>query len=191
MASVYRSFLSHTFLVERNPLSYLLCFDITVSNVTFSLTSSTAFYQSTHDKLSVRPCPRMEVALSAPQSLSEPLRRGTPLPLSQLVEENRDKAHILWNPLESSTVQCGWVCLITQYACHLLFCVNLSIFRNLCQTEKQQTDSSRTCRASLQWFWTAEGLYQNPGGNAFFPVTVFTFYLSLLCNLTTGLNLKK
>lgn len=173
-------------------ISYLLCFDITVSNMTFSLTSSTAVCQSSHDKLSVWPCPRMEVALSAPQSLSEPLRRGTPLPLSQLVEENRGKAHTLWNPLESSTVQRGWVCLIAQYALsHLLFCVILSIFRNLCQTEKQQTDSSRTCRASLQRFWTAEGLYQNPGGNASFSSLIFHLLFVTTMQFNHGFKCKK
>ncbi|XP_070711423.1 cilia- and flagella-associated protein 221 [Pempheris klunzingeri] len=43
----------------------------------------------------------MEVALSAPQILSEPLRRGTPLPLSQLVEESRSTANIPNHLLES------------------------------------------------------------------------------------------
>ncbi|KAM3585207.1 uncharacterized protein V6R79_010217 [Siganus canaliculatus] len=36
----------------------------------------------------------MEVALSTSQMFSEPLRRGTPLPLSPLVEETRNKANI-------------------------------------------------------------------------------------------------
>lgn len=35
---------------------------------------------------------RMEIALSALQILSEPLRRGTSLPLSQLVEESKSRA---------------------------------------------------------------------------------------------------
>ncbi|CAG5932512.1 unnamed protein product [Menidia menidia] len=43
----------------------------------------------------------MEVALSGPQILSEPLRRGTPLPLSQLVEESRSRASIPNHLLES------------------------------------------------------------------------------------------
>ncbi|KAM8722681.1 cilia- and flagella-associated protein 221 [Acanthopagrus schlegelii] len=43
----------------------------------------------------------MEVALSAPRSLSEPLRRGTPLPLSQLVEESRSRDNIPNHLLES------------------------------------------------------------------------------------------
>uniref|UniRef100_A0A3P8T2G8 Cilia and flagella associated protein 221 n=1 Tax=Amphiprion percula TaxID=161767 RepID=A0A3P8T2G8_AMPPE len=43
----------------------------------------------------------MEVALSGPQTLSEPLRRGTPLPLSQLVEESRSRASIPNHLLES------------------------------------------------------------------------------------------
>ncbi|XP_042369202.1 cilia- and flagella-associated protein 221 isoform X2 [Plectropomus leopardus] len=43
----------------------------------------------------------MEVALFAPQTLSEPLRRGTPLPLSQLVEESRSRANIPNHLLES------------------------------------------------------------------------------------------
>ncbi|XP_040888487.1 cilia- and flagella-associated protein 221 [Toxotes jaculatrix] len=43
----------------------------------------------------------MEVALSAPQILSEPLRRGTPLPLSQLVEESRSRASIPNHLLDS------------------------------------------------------------------------------------------
>ncbi|KAM9334117.1 cilia- and flagella-associated protein 221 [Symphorus nematophorus] len=43
----------------------------------------------------------MEVALSAPQILPEPLRRGTPLPLSQLVEESRSTANIPNHLLES------------------------------------------------------------------------------------------
>ncbi|XP_070814018.1 cilia- and flagella-associated protein 221 [Chaetodon trifascialis] len=43
----------------------------------------------------------MEVALSAPQSLSEPLKRGTPLPLSQLVEESRSRANVPNHLLES------------------------------------------------------------------------------------------
>ncbi|XP_041822424.1 cilia- and flagella-associated protein 221 [Chelmon rostratus] len=43
----------------------------------------------------------MEVALSAPQMLSGPLRRGTPLPLSQLVEESRSRANIPNHLLES------------------------------------------------------------------------------------------
>ncbi|KAM4537986.1 cilia- and flagella-associated protein 221 [Fundulus diaphanus] len=42
----------------------------------------------------------MEVAPSGPQTLSEPHRRGTPLPLSQLVEETRSGASIP-NHLES------------------------------------------------------------------------------------------
>ncbi|XP_069377369.1 cilia- and flagella-associated protein 221 isoform X2 [Paralichthys olivaceus] len=39
----------------------------------------------------------MDVALSGPQTLPEPLRRGTPLPLSQLVEESRSRVpnHLL------------------------------------------------------------------------------------------------
>ncbi|XP_028286274.1 cilia- and flagella-associated protein 221 isoform X2 [Parambassis ranga] len=43
----------------------------------------------------------MEVAFSGPQTLSEPLRRGTPLPLSQLVGESRSKASIPSHLLES------------------------------------------------------------------------------------------
>ncbi|GLD68476.1 cilia- and flagella-associated protein 221 isoform X1 [Lates japonicus] len=43
----------------------------------------------------------MEVAVSAPQILSEPQRRGTPLPLSQLVEESRSRANIPNHLLES------------------------------------------------------------------------------------------
>ncbi|XP_023251162.1 cilia- and flagella-associated protein 221 [Seriola lalandi dorsalis] len=43
----------------------------------------------------------MEVALSAPQILSEPLRKGTPLPLSQLVEESRSRGNIPNHLLES------------------------------------------------------------------------------------------
>ncbi|KAM7375161.1 hypothetical protein PAMA_014307 [Pampus argenteus] len=43
----------------------------------------------------------MEVALSAPQILPEPLRRGTPLPLSQLVEESGNRANIPNHLLES------------------------------------------------------------------------------------------
>uniref|UniRef100_A0A3B5BCH2 Cep192-like domain-containing protein n=1 Tax=Stegastes partitus TaxID=144197 RepID=A0A3B5BCH2_9TELE len=43
----------------------------------------------------------MEVALSGLQTLSEPLRRGTPLPLSQLVEESRSSASIPNHLLES------------------------------------------------------------------------------------------
>ncbi|XP_049919028.1 cilia- and flagella-associated protein 221 isoform X2 [Epinephelus moara] len=43
----------------------------------------------------------MEVALSAPQILSEPLRRGTPLPLSQLVEDSRSRASVPNHLLES------------------------------------------------------------------------------------------
>ncbi|XP_029302570.1 cilia- and flagella-associated protein 221 [Cottoperca gobio] len=43
----------------------------------------------------------MEVALSAPQILSEPLRSGTPRPLSQLVEESRSRANIPNHLLES------------------------------------------------------------------------------------------
>lgn len=43
----------------------------------------------------------MEVALSSPQTLSEPLRRGTPLPLSQLVEETGSRASIPNHLLES------------------------------------------------------------------------------------------
>uniref|UniRef100_UPI003AAC5FD2 cilia- and flagella-associated protein 221 n=1 Tax=Centroberyx gerrardi TaxID=166262 RepID=UPI003AAC5FD2 len=44
----------------------------------------------------------MEVALSAPQSLSEPLRRRrTPLPLGQLVEESRSRASVPNHLLES------------------------------------------------------------------------------------------
>ncbi|XP_047195157.1 cilia- and flagella-associated protein 221 [Hippoglossus stenolepis] len=43
----------------------------------------------------------MDVALSGPQTLSEPLRRGTPLPLSQLVELNRSRAHVPNHLLES------------------------------------------------------------------------------------------
>uniref|UniRef100_A0A3Q3JBH0 Cep192-like domain-containing protein n=1 Tax=Monopterus albus TaxID=43700 RepID=A0A3Q3JBH0_MONAL len=43
----------------------------------------------------------MEVALSAPQLLPEPQRRGTPLPLSQLVEESRSNASIPNHLLES------------------------------------------------------------------------------------------
>ncbi|XP_026219419.1 cilia- and flagella-associated protein 221 [Anabas testudineus] len=43
----------------------------------------------------------MEVALSGPQILSEPQRRGTPLPLSQLVEESRSRANIPNHLLES------------------------------------------------------------------------------------------
>ena len=51
---------------------------------------------------------RMEVALSAPQTLSEPLRRGTPLPLSQLVEESRSRANVPNRLLESSTSETLW-----------------------------------------------------------------------------------
>uniref|UniRef100_A0A7N8XB94 Uncharacterized protein n=1 Tax=Mastacembelus armatus TaxID=205130 RepID=A0A7N8XB94_9TELE len=43
----------------------------------------------------------MEVALSAPQIPSEPVRRGTPLPLSQLVEESRSRVNIPNHLLES------------------------------------------------------------------------------------------
>ncbi|XP_044044430.1 cilia- and flagella-associated protein 221 isoform X2 [Siniperca chuatsi] len=43
----------------------------------------------------------MEVALSAPQILSEPPKRRTPLPLSQLVEESRSIANIPNHLLES------------------------------------------------------------------------------------------
>ncbi|KAM7365376.1 hypothetical protein PAMP_016309 [Pampus punctatissimus] len=43
----------------------------------------------------------MEVALSAPRILPEPLRRGTPLPLSQLVEEGGSRANIPNHLLES------------------------------------------------------------------------------------------
>ncbi|KAM4710736.1 cilia- and flagella-associated protein 221 isoform 1-T2 [Anableps anableps] len=43
----------------------------------------------------------MEVASSGPQTLSEPHRRGTPLPLSQLVEESRSEASIPNYLLES------------------------------------------------------------------------------------------
>ncbi|XP_035984294.1 cilia- and flagella-associated protein 221 [Fundulus heteroclitus] len=43
----------------------------------------------------------MEVAPSGPQTLSEPHRRGTPLPLSQLVEETRSAASIPNHLLES------------------------------------------------------------------------------------------
>ncbi|TDG96168.1 hypothetical protein EPR50_G00237020 [Perca flavescens] len=43
----------------------------------------------------------MEVALSAPQIVPEPLRRGAPLPLSQLVEESRSTANIPNHLLES------------------------------------------------------------------------------------------
>ncbi|XP_071320314.1 cilia- and flagella-associated protein 221 isoform X2 [Trachinotus anak] len=43
----------------------------------------------------------MEVAISAPQILSEPLRRGTPLPLNQLVEESRSRGNIPNHLLES------------------------------------------------------------------------------------------
>ncbi|XP_076008549.1 cilia- and flagella-associated protein 221 [Genypterus blacodes] len=44
----------------------------------------------------------MEVALRAPQTLSEPLRRGTPLPLNQLVEErSRSRASVPNHLLES------------------------------------------------------------------------------------------
>ncbi|XP_073318608.1 cilia- and flagella-associated protein 221 [Pagrus major] len=43
----------------------------------------------------------MEVALAAPRSLSEPLRRGTPVPLSQLVEESRSRDNIPNHLLES------------------------------------------------------------------------------------------
>lgn len=131
-------------------------------HMSFSLTSSTALYHFSHDNLSFWPWPTMEVALSAPQSLS----RGAALPLSQLMEENRGTAHIP-NPLESSTVHCCWVSEITVfYKVMLIFfpCKFCFIFRNLCQTEKQQTNSSRTCRASLQCFWTTEGLHQDPGG---------------------------
>ncbi|CAB1416371.1 unnamed protein product [Pleuronectes platessa] len=45
----------------------------------------------------------MDVALPGPQALSEPLRRGTPLPLSQLVESNRSRAHVP-NPLLESKI---------------------------------------------------------------------------------------
>ncbi|KAF3857142.1 hypothetical protein F7725_009001 [Dissostichus mawsoni] len=44
---------------------------------------------------------RMEVVLSGPQKLPEPLRRGTPVPLSQLVEESRSKANTPNHLLES------------------------------------------------------------------------------------------
>uniref|UniRef100_A0A8D0AVZ8 Uncharacterized protein n=1 Tax=Sander lucioperca TaxID=283035 RepID=A0A8D0AVZ8_SANLU len=44
---------------------------------------------------------RMELALSAPQIVPEPLRRGPPLPLSQLVEESRSTANIPNHLLES------------------------------------------------------------------------------------------
>nr|XP_046238673.1 cilia- and flagella-associated protein 221 isoform X2 [Scatophagus argus] len=43
----------------------------------------------------------MEVALSGPQIPSEPLRRGTPLPLGQLVEETRNRANIPNHLLQS------------------------------------------------------------------------------------------
>ncbi|KAK5891143.1 hypothetical protein CgunFtcFv8_018427 [Champsocephalus gunnari] len=43
----------------------------------------------------------MEVVLSGPQKLPEPLRRGTPVPLSQLVEESRSKANAPNHLLES------------------------------------------------------------------------------------------
>ncbi|XP_042261354.1 cilia- and flagella-associated protein 221 [Thunnus maccoyii] len=43
----------------------------------------------------------MEVALSGPQIFPEPLRRGTPLPLSQLVEESSSRANIPNHLLES------------------------------------------------------------------------------------------
>ncbi|XP_068165730.1 cilia- and flagella-associated protein 221 [Antennarius striatus] len=43
----------------------------------------------------------MEVALSAPPPLSEPLRRGAPLPLIQLVEESRNRADAPNRLLES------------------------------------------------------------------------------------------
>ncbi|KAK2856878.1 hypothetical protein Q5P01_005613 [Channa striata] len=43
----------------------------------------------------------MEVALSGPQMLSEPTRKGTPLPLSQLVEESRSRASIPNHLIES------------------------------------------------------------------------------------------
>ncbi|XP_056157076.1 cilia- and flagella-associated protein 221 [Lampris incognitus] len=43
----------------------------------------------------------MELVLSAPHSLSEPLRRGTPLPLGQLVEEGRPRASVPNHLLES------------------------------------------------------------------------------------------
>ncbi|XP_035854667.1 cilia- and flagella-associated protein 221 isoform X2 [Sander lucioperca] len=43
----------------------------------------------------------MELALSAPQIVPEPLRRGPPLPLSQLVEESRSTANIPNHLLES------------------------------------------------------------------------------------------
>ncbi|XP_063733661.1 cilia- and flagella-associated protein 221 isoform X2 [Eleginops maclovinus] len=46
-------------------------------------------------------CRRMEVALSGPRKLPEPLRRGTPLPLSQLVEESRNTANAPNHLLES------------------------------------------------------------------------------------------
>ncbi|XP_070787047.1 cilia- and flagella-associated protein 221 [Enoplosus armatus] len=45
----------------------------------------------------------MEVAHSAPHVLSEPLRRGTPLPLSQLVEESRSRADVPNHLLESKS----------------------------------------------------------------------------------------
>lgn len=46
---------------------------------------------------------RMEVAPAAPQTLWKPLRRGTPLPLGQLVEESRSRANTPNRLLESST----------------------------------------------------------------------------------------
>uniref|UniRef100_A0A3Q2PWD2 Cilia and flagella associated protein 221 n=1 Tax=Fundulus heteroclitus TaxID=8078 RepID=A0A3Q2PWD2_FUNHE len=49
--------------------------------------------------------PGMEVAPSGPQTLSEPHRRGTPLPLSQLVEETRSHLFSLLPPLSPSLPQ--------------------------------------------------------------------------------------
>uniref|UniRef100_A0A672YC52 Uncharacterized protein n=1 Tax=Sphaeramia orbicularis TaxID=375764 RepID=A0A672YC52_9TELE len=44
---------------------------------------------------------KMEVTCSAPQMFTEPHRRGTPLPLNPLVEENRSRANVPNHLLES------------------------------------------------------------------------------------------
>lgn len=64
------------------------------------------------------PFSRMEVATPVPQTLSEPQRKGTSLPLSQLVEETRSKA--LPNHLLDSSTCINIVPLIS--------CCNYSIF---------------------------------------------------------------